>query len=218
MLPQLQLATLFQRMIFKAMDTLAIIILAGGMGSRIGGDKANKTLSGQRLIDIAFKKAFSSHKTIAIQVADKSQIQAPPAQMVFDDKQIDGPLGGIIGALNWAKFNGFEHIITIPCDSPFFPDDLFSRLEASSKTNNTIAVASSGGTLHPVFACWPVNILDDLRNSALAGNLSLKWNAKNIGMSVVDWQMVPFDPFFNINTIEDMEIAAKVIRDHPHIM
>jgi molybdopterin-guanine dinucleotide biosynthesis protein A len=52
-------------------------------------------------------------------------------------------------------------VATVPCDSPFLPDDLVQRLEAALGDRD-LAVAKTGHQPHPVFALVRTNVLQNL--------------------------------------------------------
>src|SRR6202035_4679163 len=71
-----------------------------------------------------------------------------------------GPLAGVLAAMEWAET---PYVVTVPADAPFIPFDLIVRLLAARDAAGAdIAVAASGGRLHPVIALWPVRLAPDL--------------------------------------------------------
>src|SRR5262249_33835874 len=79
-----------------------------------------------------------------------------------------GPLAGVLAALDRAAAMQpeFGLLASFPCDAPFIPRDLVARLAAARRDHGTeIAVAASGGRVHPVVALWPVALRHDLRRA-----------------------------------------------------
>jgi molybdopterin-guanine dinucleotide biosynthesis protein A len=170
---------------------MRIVILAGGEGRRIGGGKPQRILGGRTLLDRAL--GIARQWSADVEVADGST----------DALGIEGPLGGVAGALG----RGGD-IITIPCDMPFLPEDLPERLCA---TGAAAALAQSGGRLHPVCALWRARAADGLAAYAASGRRSLHGFAEAIGYEAVTWPTDPIDPFFNINDADDLARAEALL-------
>jgi molybdopterin-guanine dinucleotide biosynthesis protein A len=128
-----------------------------------------------------------------------------------------GPLAGVLAGLDYAAEHGFDHIVSVAADTPFFPTDLVSALETASKHMDVpIALAATkiegGKTVrHPTFGLWPVALREDLR-SALQNGLRkvVLWTDQH-GAETHVFDGGEIDPFFNINTPEDLEQANKMM-------
>ena len=189
------------------MDDLAVVILAGGEGSRIGGGKPLRLLGGDRLIDYALKRSEQWSDRIAIAVRDRVQVEPVGARLIQDD-DVAGPLGGLISGLRFARDCGAVFLLIIPADMPFLPPDLPSRLRKVIGDHGS-ALAQSGGHLHPVCSLWKVRVLPDAQAYASSGRRSLKGLARSVGYGIGAWPAVPMDPFYNINTSADLAEAAR---------
>jgi molybdopterin-guanine dinucleotide biosynthesis protein A len=111
-----------------------------------------------------------------------------------------GPLAGLHAGLNAARH---PLVVTVPCDSPFLPDDLVERLRASLKGND-LAVAKTGAQPHPVFALMKRDVRESLEAFLASGGRKIDaWYA---ALEVVE---VSFDDeadaFRNINTLEELK-------------
>lgn len=184
------------------------VILAGGRSSRMGTDKALVEIHGVSLLDRAIGRLSPQVDALAINsnfsIADRPLPILPDATTAFD-----GPLAGVMAGLNWARSLGAERLATVAVDTPFFPIHLVQRL-AEIDTSN-IALARSGGRNHPVFALWPVATLDPLRTFLDRGETRRVMTfLESYGYESVDFPNEPFDPFFNINTPQDMAAAVKM--------
>ena len=188
----------------------AVVILAGGRGSRIGGDKPSKLLGGRPLIDRAEEFARQWSDTVAAAVRSQGQLRGSGLTGLLDATGIDGPLAGLAAALRFCFDQGYEAVLTIPADMPFLPPDLPTRL-AAEIGDAWAAVASSGGHLHPVCALWRVSALDALPAYLATGARSLRGFAKAASFRAVDWADAPVDPFFNINSVEDLATAQRLL-------
>lgn len=131
-----------------------------------------------------------------------------------------GPLAGVLAGMQWAKTNTPQarYIATASTDVPFLPEDLVARLrQATEATEGAIAIARSGGHLHPVIGLWPVSHLEDLERALRDEGVRkvLHWTDKH-GTVAVDFpdQKIAaqtIDPFFNANTPEELEQARRLI-------
>jgi molybdopterin-guanine dinucleotide biosynthesis protein A len=135
--------------------------------------------------------------------------------VVADDvADYPGPLAGILTALEWATANApaIEWVVSVPGDCPFLPRDLVGRLhQARAAANTPLACARSGEWRHPVVGLWRVDLRGDLRHALVAEGLRKieVWTARH-GIAVADWSTEPVDPFFNVNTPEDVAAATRI--------
>ena len=125
-----------------------------------------------------------------------------------------GPLAGVLAGLDWAAAHapGTEWIASAPGDCPFLPRDLVARLHAArAEAGLPLACARSGEWRHPVVGIWPVALRDDLRHALHHDGLHKieVWTARH-GVALADWPTEPVDPFFNVNTPDDVEKATKI--------
>lgn len=188
---------------------IAIVILAGGEGTRIGGNKPSRLLGGTSLLDWAIDYASGLSDTIAVAVRDQQFDEARVA-IIRDDPTIEGPLAGLVAALRFAHNEGADAVLTLPTDMPFLPPDLADRL-AEELTSNRAAIARSGGHLHPVCGLWLTAALDSVPEYLASGRRSLRGLAETVGYAAVDWPTDPEDPFFNINTSADLVESERRI-------
>jgi molybdopterin-guanine dinucleotide biosynthesis protein A len=203
---------------------IAGLVLAGGRATRIGGgDKPLRPLAGKTMMAHVLDRLGSQIGPIAISAnGDPERFADYGLPVIADDGPSGqaGPLAGILSGMNWAAAaTECAGVLTVAGDTPFFPRDLAARLaEAAAGRPNGIAVAASRGRRHPVFALWPVSLATDLR----------VFLAKGAGFSVaaflqkhqtvsVDFPMEEvnggtLDPFFNVNTPEDLAEAEAMAR------
>lgn len=191
-------------------NEVAVVILAGGEGSRIGGRKPSRMLAGERLIDRAMRLAGQWSNLIAISIRDPRQVEPIDALLLVDPVDVQGPLGGLISALRFAEANNREFVLTIPADMPFLPPTLLARLISRISAANS-ALASSGGHLQPVCGLWRASAVRDATRYVESGRRSLKGFAELIGFETVDWSTEFVDPFFNINSACDLIRAEQLI-------
>lgn len=200
-------------------DMIPGIVLAGGLSSRMGRDKAGIRLGGISLLDHAIRQLRPQVSTVAIN-ANGSVVSAEGEGLaVFPDLDATrpGPLGGVAAGLDHARRHhpDARHVATVPTDSPFFPADLVARLHDAADAPDRIVVARSADGLHPVFALWPVAVVDDLSAWLASGavlrvrSFLSRHDAREVTFQPVDTPAGPLDPFFNINTPDDLDAAER---------
>ena len=102
--------------------------------------------------------------------------------------------------------------MTAPGDTPFLPADFVARVVAARAASDaTIACARSGSATHPVAAIWPVALRDELRKAIADEGLRKVglFLARHL-LAYADWPVEPFDPFFNVNTPDDLAEAERL--------
>lgn len=197
---------------------LVVLVLAGGEGKRMGGAKPERMLAGRRLIDHAINAARRYGEQVAIGLRAADQISAPDdLECVIDQPGIDGPLAGLAAGIAWAKRVRARCLLTIPCDAPFLPHDLARRLQTRLETSSAaVVLPASHGRWHPSSALWRVGVLDQLPHYLASKRRSLIGLAEHVGHAVEDWGAPECDPFFNVNTPEDLSTAESWLVQ-PHL-
>ena len=201
-------------------ESVAGIILAGGMSRRMGGgDKTQLNIGGKPLIVHALQKLQSQTHKIAINSNGDPEPFARFSLPVIKDsiEGRAGPLAGVLAGMNWAAEQGCKAVVSVAGDTPFFPQDLTNRLvEAAQISDVPIMIAASRNSdnelvRHPTFGLWPVDLREDLMK-ALAGGVRkvVAWADKH-GIESVEFERGSVDPFFNINTREDLEFARELL-------
>jgi molybdopterin-guanine dinucleotide biosynthesis protein A len=194
------------------------IILAGGRGRRMGGaDKSFLSLAGRPLLAHVIARAKPQVDRLIINAnADRGAFEAFGLPVVPDCAPgFLGPLAGILAGLAWTKSHHpeAEWLATFPNDCPFFPETLVARLIAATREEKAlVASAVSAGRHHPVFAVWstairatPKEIFEERGVRRVDAGLALFANTK------VEFAVRDVDPFFNVNTPEDLAAAESLI-------
>lgn len=187
------------------MEAVTGIILAGGRGRRMGGvDKGLQPLRGKPMAAWAIERLAPQVDEILVNANQNAEAYAKLGYRVVPDSVggFAGPLAGLHAGLQEASH---PLVVTAPCDSPFLPLDLVSRLK-SSIDGKDLAVAKTGDQPHPVFALVRKSVLPHLE-AFLAGG-GRKIDAWYASLAVAE---VPFDDeaeaFRNINTLEELKNA-----------
>jgi len=197
-------------------DNILGAILAGGQSKRMGKDKLFLELDNKKLIEHTIDKVKKYlKKLIIITNQDNEFFSKNNLTTVKDcvEGQL-GPLVGILTAMKWAKenLNKCSWIATFPCDTPFFPESIIkSFIEESEKKDSLILCASSHGRKHNIFGLWSLDLYDKLKNDLINKKIRKvqDWTEKN-KIKNLEFKFKDYDPFFNINTEEDLEFAKKL--------
>jgi molybdenum cofactor guanylyltransferase len=181
------------------------VILAGGMGKRMGGqDKGQLEFNGQPLIEFILDAIRPQVATVLINANRHQQEYALyDYPVISDDLQgYQGPLAGFAAGLNTANT---EYIVTVPCDSPIIAPDLVARLiSALLRDAAEIAVAHDGQRLQPVYALIPKRLLPGLQQYLARGDRKIDlWYAQH-KIALADFSDEP-RTFMNINTPDDRQ-------------
>ena len=186
-------------------DKITGVILAGGLGRRMGGiDKGLQELRGQPMVHRVIERLAPQVDELLINANRNVERYAAFGHRVVPDQIPDyaGPLAGLHAALSAAAQ---PLVATVPCDSPFLPADLVSRLfSALTATNADLAVARTFDQPHPVFCLCKREVLTHLSEFLASGGRKFdRWYAT---LKVVE---VAFDDeaeaFENINTREELD-------------
>jgi molybdopterin-guanine dinucleotide biosynthesis protein A len=200
----------------KSPPTLGLI-LAGGLARRMGGgDKARLAIGGVTILDRVLARLRPQCGALLINANGDPERFADTGLPVVADSVPDfaGPLAGVLAGLDWAAANrpDLEWMASVPGDCPFLPTDLIARLHAARLAEDKpLACARSGDWRHPVVGLWPVALREDLRR-ALTGEGMRKievWTARH-GVAIAEWPAEPVDPFFNVNTPDDVMEAERL--------
>jgi molybdopterin-guanine dinucleotide biosynthesis protein A len=198
------------------------VLLAGGLARRMGGgDKPMRSIGGRTILERVVARLGPQCDGLILNAnGDPARFEPHGLPVVADTvPDFAGPLAGILAALEWAAANrpDIGWVVSAAADTPFLPRDLVSRLQAAREEAGTpLACAESGGQAHPVNALWAVALRDDLRHALVVEDMRKidRWTARH-GIAHAAWPVEPYDPFFNVNTPDDIAAAEQVIAAHP---
>ncbi len=75
-------------------------------------------------------------------------------------------------------------------------------------------MARSDNIVHPTFALWPVDLRADLREALVDEDLHrVTTFFSRYRCAYADWSVATFDPFFNVNTLDDLHAAEEILAD-----
>jgi len=197
------------------------VILAGGRSTRMGGKlKALVELNGRPLLQHVFDRLQPQVRQVYLSVE-----QFNPELDDFGLTQIEdprrgscGPLGGLMASLQ-ALPEGQDWLLLLPCDAPFLPLDLGSRLHAAVLHEGTLlGVVDDAGRLQPTFSIWNRGLLPSIQQAVIEQGMggfmqyldsarfsSVTWNTGDAGNTASGL------PFFNVNTPDDLRQAESAI-------
>lgn len=181
---------------------IAGVIIAGGHSARMGREKALVEIAGKPIIRWIADRLAPQVAVLAINVNGTSLLRFGLPVIVDCRTDIGTPLAGLHTALRWAREQGIAEVLTVPSDSPFIPLDLAERLGGKGA-----AVAASGGREHFLTGRWPPTQLELLERALDGGLRRVQDWAGQCKAERVSWPTIPFDPFFNVNTPEDLAKA-----------
>jgi len=193
------------------------VVLAGGSSKRFGEDKSQAKLRGKNLIDYILSEIINEFNEVLIVTNYPiKHLSSDKIKKIEDFKKDLGPLGGIFSAMKWArdKDKSYQWIASFPSDTPFLKkailDNFFEKINAKE---SELFFMKSNKKRHNIFGLWSIDLIDQLEKDLENGSRKVERWANDIGVKTIDISFEKNDPFFNINTKEDLEKAEKIIND-----
>lgn len=194
------------------------VVLAGGQARRMGGgDKCRLDLGGDSLVGHVIARLAPQCDALVLNANGDPARFADLGLPVLGDSiaGFPGPLAGVLAGMDHGAVHGFSHVLSAAADTPFLPPDLAHRLaDAAREAGLPIALAATreGGRLirHPTFGLWPVSLREDLRAQVMSGLSKVALWADRHGAAPAVFPSDPIDPFFNINTPDELAIARDI--------
>ena len=194
------------------------VVLAGGKAQRFGEDKTQVKLDGKILINYILSEIIDQFNEILI-VTNKeiNFIKSNKISTTEDFEEGLGPLGGILTAMKWIKDNkkDYKWISTFPIDTPFFKKKhLIKFYKEINLDKSNLFFMKSKNTRHNIFGLWSLGLYEKLESALNRGDRKVELWANEIGVKTIDFKDENNkDPFFNINTEKDLEIAKKLLEN-----
>ncbi|RUP07779.1 molybdenum cofactor guanylyltransferase MobA [Hyphomicrobium sp.] len=200
-------------------DQILGVILAGGRSRRFGGgDKGLADLGGQSILARVIAQFRPQVGRLVLNInGDPERFSEYDLEIVSDNENPElGPLSGLLAVMDWAAQHGSKctAIATVSADVPFLPNDVVARLDA--RREDGVAIAMSGDRRHPTIAIWPMStrqaIAEALKARALSvDKLAARLKAVAVAFPMRDIRNATVDPFFNINTPDDLSTARALL-------
>jgi molybdopterin-guanine dinucleotide biosynthesis protein A len=184
------------------------LVLAGGRGSRMGGvDKGLQLHRGTPLAQHALMRLRPQVGALMINANRNLRDYASMGVPVWPDASADfaGPLAGLLAGLERCQT---PYLVSVPCDTPNFPEDLVAKLaQALVEQQADIAMAAihEDGQLRtqPVFCLLKCELMESLVAYLHTGERKIdRWTAQHRCVPVL------FDDaaaFFNANTLAELQ-------------
>tara|TARA_Y100000389_G_scaffold127134_1_gene124483 strand:+ start:466 stop:1071 length:606 start_codon:yes stop_codon:yes gene_type:complete len=193
------------------------VVLAGGKSKRFGEDKSQALLGDKMLIDFILSEIINDFNEILI-VANKpiKHLASDKIKKIEDFKINLGPLGGVFSAMKWIKDNHkkYQWIATFPSDTPFFKINVLNKFfDKVNEKESELFFMKFNEKRHNIFGLWSTDLIDQLEKDLENGSRKVEKWANNIGVKIINMSFEKEDPFFNINTKEDLKKANKILDD-----
>ncbi|MDB2698895.1 molybdenum cofactor guanylyltransferase [Candidatus Pelagibacter bacterium] len=193
------------------------VVLAGGKSLRFGEDKSQVKLNNKSLIDHILSEILTEFKELLIVSNNSIEFnKSENISIISDFKNNLGPLGGVLTAMKWIKDNNkdYQWISTFPTDTPFFKKQILKDFhDKINLKNGKLFFIKSNNTRHNIFGLWSIDLADKLEKDLENGDRKVEDWANKVGVNIIDMQFEKNDPFFNINTKEDLEKAKDIFND-----
>jgi molybdopterin-guanine dinucleotide biosynthesis protein A len=193
------------------------VVLAGGKSQRFGEDKSQVKLHGKILIDYILSEIIDQFEEILI--VTNNEIKFKFSKKISITKDLIegvGPLGGILTAMKWIKKNNknYKWISTFPSDTPFFTkNELQIFYKKIDIQKSKLFFIKNKKMRHNIFGLWSMDLMEKLDNDLKKGERKVEVWADTAGVEIINFEYEKKDPFFNINTKEDLEKAYKMLEN-----
>ena len=189
------------------------VVLAGGKSQRFGEDKSQVKLGDKLLIDYILSEIIDEFNEVLVVSNNLIDFkQSEKISLIKDFKKDLGPLGGVLTAMKWVKDNNkdYQWISTFPADTPFFKNEILKDfLKRINIEEGKLFFINSNDTRHNIFGLWSLDLMDKLREDLDKGERKVEVWANSIGVKNINMKFENKDPFFNINTKEDLKKAIE---------
>ena len=193
------------------------VVLAGGKSQRFGEDKSQVKLHGKILIDYILSEIIDQFEEILI--VTNNEIKFKFSKKISITKDLIegiGPLGGILTAMKWIKKNNknYKWISTFPSDTPFFTkNELQIFYKKIDIQKSKLFFIKNKKMRHNIFGLWSMDLMEKLDNDLKKGERKVEVWADTAGVEIINIEYEKKDPFFNINTKEDLKKAYKMLEN-----
>lgn len=180
------------------------LVLAGGRATRMGGiDKGLVEFDARPLVERVIERLLPQVGSLLISANRNIGTYRAfgfPVLLDADDgpEPFPGPLAGMLAGLRAART---PWLATVPCDAPFFPPDLVSRLAASLRGGRA-SVACAGDAIEPVFCLLRTDLAADLAADLAHGERRAEAWLRGIGAAPATFARGK--DFANLNTLQDV--------------
>lgn len=198
----------------EARAPASAVVLAGGRGKRLGGDKAAVELApGETLLQRALALVASLSDDVVVVQRPDQRLMAPGARVVTDQPPFEGPLAGILAGLEAARH---DWSLVVACDMPFLSVSVLRYLMTLRPGHDVVVPRLEVG-MEPLHALYHRRAAAAIRVALERGEHRLISFYSTLRVrAVTPDELLPLDregrTFFNINTPEDLEQARAWLR------
>ena len=200
--------------LFMDHNNILGVVLAGGKSQRFGEDKSQAKLHGKILIDYIISEIIDEFNEILIVTNNNIKFnKSDKISTTKDFKEGLGPLGGILTAMRWVKNEkkNYKWISSFPSDTPFFTkEELHLFYKNIDIQKSKLFFIKNKKTRHNIFGLWSIDLMDKLELDLEKGERKVEIWADSVGVKMINIDFKKKDPFFNINTKKDLEIAHNM--------
>jgi len=193
------------------------VVLAGGKSQRFGEDKSQVKLGDKILIDYILSEIIDEFNEVLVVSNNSINFRkSKKISLIQDFKKDLGPLGGVLTAMKWVKDNNkdYQWISTFPTDTPFFKNkilkDFFDKIKPQE---SKLFFIKSNNLRHNIFGLWSLDLIDKLEEDLEKGDRKVEVWANSVGVNIINMEFSKNDPFFNINTKDDLKKAKNFLND-----
>lgn len=189
---------------------ICAVIVAGGRSSRMGREKAFAPIRGRTILQRVTDCLRVQVDDIVLNANGETDRFRETGLAILPDIRTDvaTPLSGLHAALEHGRQTGCEAVLTVPSDAPFLPADLAPRLLAET---GPAAIAASAGQQHYLTGLWSTSLLSRITHALEGPRVPrLQDWCRMCDAAVVEWPAEPYDPFFNVNTPEELAEAERI--------
>ena len=199
-------------------NNILAVVLAGGKSKRFGRDKSQVKLGNKILINYILDEIIDFYKDILVVTNEPIKFSnSNKISLTSDFQKGLGPLGGVLSAMKWIKDNkkNYKWISTFPIDTPFFKKKHLNKFYKEVDLNKSnLFFMKSKNTRHNIFGLWSLELYEKLKFALNKGDRKVELWANKMGVKTIDFDHENNkDPFFNINTEEDLK-TAKILLEN----
>jgi molybdenum cofactor guanylyltransferase len=190
------------------------VILAAGRSSRMGvASKALLPLNDLPLLDHVIKRLAPQVDSLIVS-GDQILLDNLDYPVIEDvTAKFSGPLAGLYSALVSSHLSDAEYLMVVPCDGPLAPETLVAALYRVIRTADAdVACVRYDGVVQGTFSLWHKRQVDRIKNALLVEKYGgFKPLMRALDTVYLDWPEQSVNPFFNINTPDDLKKAEKLL-------
>lgn len=199
------------------MNNVDGVILAAGRSSRMEtGHKLHAILGRHTLLQHVIMRLEAQVDSLVIN-ADPDiygQYSQPNSYPTVADRLegFRGPLMGLYTGLTNHYLSSADYLLSVPCDGPFIPPNLASELQRQIRAGNAdIACVRYAGQIEPMFSLWHKRTVNAVEQALLDNQGGFKSLFAELKTVYLDWPEQTINPFFNINTVDDLAEAERLL-------